>query len=247
VLLPSWPMPAKPPRAGVEGPRKIPVGTVLPISLEHELSSKDKGKDEAIEGRLMQDILVPGGDPIPAGSKIRGAITNIAPASQGEASITLRFISVQTRDNTTIPVAVGLRAMAPYLDVQRARTPNQESTGSPGGWAITLQIGSDVRFGDGGKVTNGHHRIVGQATKNNGVLGRLEDSPGSPCEGWPDATYGPQAVWVFSVDACGIYDMKGVRIARAGNKEPLGEITLAKDEGDIKVMKSSAMLLRVVK
>jgi len=41
--------------------------------------------------------------------------------------------------------------------------------------------------------------------------------------------------------------LKGVRIARAGNKEPLGEITLAKDEGDIKIMKSSALLLRVVK
>jgi len=246
VLLPSWTMPAKSPRAAIGEKLKIPVGTVLPVSLEHALSSKDQGKDEAIEGRIMQDVPLPNGDTIPAGSKVRGSITDIASASQGMASITFRFISIQTRD-TTIPIYVGLRAMAPYLDVQRAKTPYQESAGSPGGWATTLQIGGDVRFGDGGKVTNGRHRVVGKATRNDGVLARLEDFPGSPCEGWPDVTHGPQAVWVFSVSACGIFDMKGVRIARAGNKAPIGDITLTKDEGDIKIMESSALLLRVVK
>lgn len=246
ALVSGWATPGKSPWPAIGEKVKIPVGTVLPVSLEHELSSKEQGKDEVIEGRLMQDVPLPGGDVLPAGSKLHGAITNVASASQGLASVSFRFTSLETR-RTTLPILAGLRAFAPFLDAQRARTPYQESSGSPGGWGITLQIGGDVRFGDNGKVTNGHHRVVGKATKNSGVLGRLEDAPGSPCEAWPDATTGPQAVWVFSVDACGIYDLKGVRIARAGNKEPLGEITLTKDDGDLKIMKSSALLLRVVK
>jgi hypothetical protein len=225
---------------------KIPVGTVLPVTLEHALSSKDRGKDQAITARIMQEVLVPGADPIPAGATLRGAITDVAPAGQGQASVSFRFTSLESR-GVTIPVFVGLRAMAPYLDVQRAKTSYQESSGSPGSWGITLQIGGDIRYGDDAKVETAHHRVVGKATKDNGVLARLEDAPGSPCEGWADATGGPQAVWVFSVDACGVYDLKGIRIARAGNKEPLGEITLTKEEGDIKIMKSSALLLRVVK
>jgi hypothetical protein len=54
-------------------------------------------------------------------------------------------------------------------------------------------------------------------------------------------------VWVFSADACGLFDLKGMRIAYAGNTAPFGEITLTKDGGEIKIMKSSAMLLRVVR
>src|SRR5215469_11620971 len=246
AVLSGWNTRAHVPRVAVGENRRLPVGTVLPISLEHELSTKGQAKDEAIEGRLMQDVPLAGGNHLPAGSKLRGSITDISRAGQGQASITLRFTSLEAGD-AKIPIFVGLRAMAPFLDVQRAKTSYQESAGSPGSWGITVQVGGDIRYGDGGKVTNAHHRVVGKATKNGGVLGRLEDSPGSPCEGWPDGTSGSQAVWVFSVDACGVYDLKGVRIARAGNKEPLGEITLAKDDGDIKIMKSSALLLRVVK
>ncbi len=226
---------------------KIPVGTALPISLEHTLSTKGSAKDQAIEGRLMQDVQLPNGDVLPAGAKIRGAIVDSSPARKaGTASITFRFTSLEVgRDS--IPLTVGLRAMAPYSDVQHARTPYQDSSGSPAGWASTLQIGGDIRFGDGGKVTNGHHRVVGQATKDAGVLAILEDDPGSPCDGWPNAAPGPQAIWVFSADACGLYDLKDMRIAQAGNKAPLGEIKLVKKDGDINIMKSSTLLLRVVK
>jgi hypothetical protein len=96
-------------------------------------------------------------------------------------------------------------------------------------------------------VTNHHHRKIGKATTGGGVLVPLEDSPGSPCAGWPGATQGPQALWLFSAGACGLYDLKHIRLAHPGNKEPLGDITLVKDEGEIKIMKSSALLLRVVR
>ena len=224
---------------------KIPVGTVLPVSLEHNLSSRDSVKGEAIEGRIMQDVPLPGKEKISAGSKIFGTIVDVVSGDHG-ASIVFRFSSVESH-HTTTPVVLALRVMAPFEDVQAAQTPYQDSSpGSVNSWATTLQIGGDVRYGDGGKVTNSHNRKVGKATQNSGVLALLQDSPGSPCAGWPSATEGPQAVWVFSTDACGLFDLKNMRLAHAGNKDPLGQITLRKSEGEIKIMKSSAMLLRVV-
>ena len=227
---------------------KIPVGTVLPVSLEHPLSSKDLKKGEAIEGRVMQDVLLPNKEKIPANSKLLGSIAEVVSPENGPASITFRFTSLEIRHSTTVPVVVALRAMASFEATQAAQTPYQDSpSGSPATWETTLQIGGDVRYGDGGKVTNHHHRKIGKATTGGGVLVPLEDSPGSPCAGWPGATQGPQALWLFSADACGLYDLKHIRLAHAGNKEPLGDITLMKDQGEIKIMKSSALLLRVVR
>ena len=244
-LFAGWGVASGSSTPGVGDAMKVPVGTILPVSLEHNLSSKDSVKGEAIEGRIMQDVPLPGKEKISAGSKIFGTIVDVVSSDTG-ASITLHFSSVESHHDT-IPVVVALRVMAPFEDVQSAQTPYQDSgTGSVNTWATTLQIGGDVRYGDGGKVTNSHNRKVGKATENGGVLAVLQDAPGSPCAGWPSATQGPQAIWIFSTDACGLFDLKHMRIAHAGNKDPLGQITLAKSDGEIKIMKSSAMLLRVV-
>jgi hypothetical protein len=246
VLPPIWTKPLEFPLPAMGDTPKIPVGTVLPVSLEHALSSKDLVKGEAIEGRLMQDVPLPGKAKIPAGSKLHGSIVTAVSSESGPTSITLRFTSLESKHDS-FSIVVALRAMATFEAVQSAQMPYQEgASGSPAAWATTLQIGGDVRYGDGGKVTNRHNRKIGKATTNAGVLGSLEDDPGSSCAGWPDSTHGPQALWVFSAGACGLYDLKGTRIAHAGNKEPLGEITLARDGGEIKLMNSSGLLLRVV-
>ena len=232
--------------AGIGATPKIPIGTTLPISLEHALSSKDLAKGEPIEGRLMQELDLPDGERIPAGAKLHGMILAVVSAENG-ASITFRLDSLEYR-HVTIPIIVALRAMASFRAVQGAQAPYEQVTsGSPAEWATTMQIGGDRRYGSGGKVTNHRGRAVGKALADGGVLARLEDAPGSRCAGWPNSTNPVQAVWVFSADACGLYDLKGISVVRAGNTEPPGEITLGKEEGDIKIMKSSAMLLRVVK
>jgi len=232
--------------AGIGATPKIPVGTTVPISLEHELSSKALAKGQRIESRLMQEVDLLGGEKIPAGAKLHGMILAVDPAEKG-ASITFRFDSLESRHNT-IPIVVALRAMATLRAVQAAQAPYELATsGTPAEWATTLQIGGDRRYGSGGKVTNRRGRTVGKALADGGVLARLEDAPGSPCAGWPNSASPVQAVWVFSAAACGLYDLNDIQLAHAGNSEPLGEITLTKQEGEIKIMKSSALLLRVVK
>ena len=231
-------------------PGKIPLGTVIPISLEHALSSKDLIKGEPLEGRIMQDVTLPDREKIPGGSKIFGSVLRVTSSEDGMASITFRLDRIETK-HESYNVVTGLRTMAPFTDVQSAQLPRQAGSESASAqWATTVQIGGDFRYGAGGKVTNKHHRTIGKGTSDGGVLVQLQDPPGSPCAHWPDNTgegKRPQALWVFSGDACGLFDLKKMRIEHAGNQEPFGEITLAKEDGDIKIMKSSGMLLRVVK
>jgi hypothetical protein len=226
----------------------VPIGTILPVSLRHGLSSKDAHPGQLIEGRVMQDVPLPNGDKIPAGAKILGTVV-VSSASGGQGSggkLILRFDKLEFRDHT-IAVITDLRALAPFRDVQSAQFADSPSDyGSPTGWSTTVQIGGDIKYGVGGAVKNRQKQTVGKGVEG-GVLVHVRTRPGSPCEGPVDGDDRLQALWVFSADSCGIYDMPGVRIVNAGRTAPLGEITLAKDKGELKIGISSGMLLRIVR
>ena len=55
----------------------------------------------------------------------------------------------------------------------------------------------------------------------------------------------PQALWVFSSDACGLYDLPDLTLVNAGRSEPVGQITLRAAKGKLNVPSGSGMLLRV--
>jgi len=139
-----------------------------------------------------------------------------------------------------------LRAIASYLTVRSAQTPlTGVDAGSPAGWANTVQIGGDIRFGDGGPVRNRAKQKVGKGVLG-GVLVHVRANPASGCEGPVNGDDHPQALWVFSADACGIYGLKGVQISHKGNQPPIGEITLHFEKDDMKLASRTGMLLRVV-
>jgi hypothetical protein len=226
-----------------DAPSQIPVGTIIPVTWDRTVSAGDAQPGQPIEARVMQDVPLPRHQKIPAGSKVIGTIVSVVPPGNGSGGkLTFRFNQIQIHHHN-IPVSVSLRTMAPYLDVQAAQTPisgyDQFS-----GWATTVQIGGDTRFGDGGEVRNPQKQKVGKGVSG-GVLVRIAANPALGCEGPSSGNNQLQALWVFSSASCGVYDM-GVQIAHSGVTAPFGEVSITKNKDTLKIEGSTAMLLRVV-
>jgi hypothetical protein len=191
----------------------------------------------------MQDVPLPTGK-IPAGATVIGHVVKVMPAANGSgATIGLEFDTVKLRGRT-LPITTSLRALASMMEVQEAQVPpTGTDRGTPWAWMTTNQIGGDVVYGQGGPVTHGS-QVVGQAVPG-GVLARLTAKPGTSCWEAAEANDRPQALWIFSSDACGIYGFSDLEIAHAGRTAPLGQITLASSQGRIHISGGSGLLLCV--
>lgn len=224
----------------------IPFGTILPIRLDLSLSSLKNKRGQGITGRVMQEVPLPNGAKIPEGSKVVGHIVAVTSGKAGaRAEISLQFDRLIAWHRTT-PIATNLRAIAGFMEVVAAQTPQIGlGEGDVARWQTTRQIGGDVVYGVGGPVTTAENAegAVGSGV-DSGVLVRVSAKPGSKCRG---AIGGDdvQALWVFSSDACGSYGLAHIRVEHAGRTSPAGVIILASDETNLKISSGAGMLLRV--
>ena len=226
---------------------EIPAGTILPVRLNHGLSSKNAHPGQVVTGRIMQNVPLPNNEFIPEGAKVAGVIVSAEPAGNSTSGkVSFRFDTLEFHHHK-IAIVANLRALAGFMEVQYAQTPQfSPGFGTPYIWANTRQIGGDEVYGVGGPVTNQESETVGKGIFG-GVLVHVRARSDSKCRGALDPDDRLQAQWVFSSDACGVYGIQGVRIAHAGRTEPVGEITLAADRQDVLVRGASAMLLRIIR
>ena len=167
----------------------------------------------------------------------------VKPASNGgSAEISLRFDNLATRTQH-IPVITNLRALATMMDVSEAQVPESGPDHGTSEYSWTTdQIGGEIDYRGGGAIVHAAE-IVGHSVPN-GVLVRVSSEPGTKCRGEVYGNDRPQALWVFSSDACGLYD-PDVTLAHAGRTPPFGEITLQSNKGNVNIRAGSGMLLRV--
>jgi hypothetical protein len=225
----------------------IPPGTILPVRLNSAISSANSKPGQVITGRIMQDVPLSPGVRIRAGTKVIGHIVERIPAGAGaQARVSFQFDEL-VYSHKTISIATNLRAIAGFMQVAEAQIPPI----GPGEsdvyrWLTTVQVGGDVVYGEGGPVTAGEspYQIVGKKV-NDGVLGQARTRDGTKCRGAIDGNDSPQALWVFSSDACGTYGLEHISIAHAGRTDPIGVIVLTSNSGNLKIAGGAGMLLRV--
>jgi hypothetical protein len=222
----------------------VPPGTILPVRLNSTLSSAKNKPGQIVTARVMQNVPLPDGQKIRAGATVIGHIASVTHASNGTgATISLRFDTLKT-SREQIPIVTNLRALASFVEVEEAQIPLEgPDRGTPEDTYTTEQIGGDTVYRGGGPV-EGSSGPVGKPVYD-GVLDRANANPEGGCRGAVDSNDAPQALWVFSSDACGAYGQPGVQIVRAGRASPAGEITLESTSGEVKVDAGAGLLLRV--
>jgi hypothetical protein len=84
--------PAANTNANVPPPPKIvvvPPGTVVDVTLEQALSTKDAQRGEAFDATVSHDVQANGGVAIPAGSRVHGMIQSVTPGGRANAPASL--------------------------------------------------------------------------------------------------------------------------------------------------------------
>jgi hypothetical protein len=221
----------------------IPAGTVLAVRLP-SISSERVKKGDTIKAKIAQDVPLPGGAKIRAGTTVLGSVIATTAAGSGSgATLTLKFDALVQHGKST-PIRTNLRALASPLEVEFAQIP----TSGPGesdvyDWLTTVQVGGDVVYGKQGPVV-GDSGTVGKSLFD-GVLVRVLANAHGSCRGAIAGNDSPQALWVFSSDACGVYGFPRLEIRHAGRTTPLGEIVLESTKGPVQIRSGSGALLRV--
>ena len=231
--------------APVEKIPEIPLGTVIPVKLDDTFDLSVAHVQQHVEARVAQEVPLPGKQKISLRAQVLATVVAVNKSADGALSVSLKFDQVVEKDQTSA-IATSVRAIASYQAVRNAQMPlSGAEAGTPAGWGTTVQVGGDNRFGDGGKVRNRQKQAVGKGVRG-GVLVRLGPNEALGCEGSAPGDR-PQATWVFSADACGIYDIKNVKLVHNGRTDPVGVITLEFAKDDMKLDSGTSFLLRTVK
>lgn len=218
----------------------IPPGTIIPVSLDTGMNAAKLKPGQAIRATVMQDVP---GTPIRRRARVVGHVLAASAERDGSARLEIRFDAVQEHGKS-IPISASLRALASFMEVEEAQIPEDTSDRglTPETWT-TQQIGGEQVYRGGGPVTSGL-TDVGKPTPW-GVLVIPRMHPGLPCHGSVGGVDDPQAFWLFSSDACGVYGFDHIRIEHAGRSDPAGTIVLSSKDGKLNLKSGTGLLLRV--
>ncbi len=218
----------------------LPPGTILPVSLDTSLNAAKIHPGQTIRATVMQDIP---GTAIRRRAKVEGQVVKVNSAANGQINVEIRFDAVKSHGQT-MPIQTDLRALASFMDVEEAQVPEEMSSRgmNPENWT-TQQIGGDQVYRGGGPVASGL-MTVGEVTPW-GALDVPRAQPGQPCRATVAGNDQPQAMWLFSSDACGVYGFSNIRIQHTGRNDPRGTIVLSTSNGKLKLGRGTGLLRRV--
>lgn len=219
----------------------LPPGTLIPVSLSGRLNVQKLHPGQRIRADVMQDVP---GTSVRRRDHAVGEVVSLTPSRGGHSQLEIRFDAVESHGQR-IPIRTSLRALASFSEVQDAQVPEEgASRGMTPDVSTTTQIGGEQVYRGGGPVMAGD-TIVGKPSPW-GVLALPRTQPGTPCRGVLNNNSRPQAFWVFSTDACGVYGFSKIQIVHAGRTQPAGTIVLASDGGKLNLGSGTAFLLRVL-
>jgi hypothetical protein len=223
--------------------QQIPVGTAIPVMLRSDLNSTKDKVGEQIEGRVMQEIELPGGDKISKRARITGHVVSVTKKGPSGSTVVVKFENIED-DKRTIPLTVAVLALASMSAVAEAQSPiGSAPDRDPVTQWRTRQVGGDVVDRGRGKVVS-KGGIEGKWVEGTSILSKLTPNPRAGCPEGPGYDH-EQAVWIFSSAVCGVYGMSNTKIVKSGATPPLGTIELQSAD-NVNVRGGSGWLLMTV-
>ena len=226
--------------------QEIPAGTVIPAMLKATLDARKATVGQKLEARVMQDVPLSTQTRIRVGAKLIGHVVEVErPGATAGSRIIISFDRL-LMDRSEVTVVTSLRSLASMMEVFEAQMPTNaiDDYGTSEADWVTVQIGGDVVYRRGGIVMFDNH-VVGKSTIGGQVTAKLIASREGGCRGAVAGDEREQALWLFSPSACGAYGFEDLKIAHAGRRDPVGQITLESGK-NVLLRGGSGLLLRVI-
>ena len=218
----------------------LPAGIALPVMLNSGIDANKVASGATIKARLMQDVILPSGVRIRAGATVLGNIVEVNPPGTGSGSrVAVRFDRLAFH-KSTLHFSSHLRALASMNEVFEAWLPTNaidDYGTSTADWNTVQVGGNEVVYRGNGTVMSASG-VVGNASIGGDVQAPLQPVRSGGCHGGAN----PQALWVFSTTACGVYGYDDITIAHWGRTNPVGDIVLV-SKGKLRVQSGSGLLL----
>jgi hypothetical protein len=217
----------------------LPAGTALPVVVSSGLNAKNAKPGQKIEGKLAQAVKIPDGGHLNKGARVTGHVVS-ATRPGGGSRVVVQFDQLQD-EHVSLPLQVGLRAMASSQAVFQAGVPVDNTTDAESSeeW-VTQQVGGDYVFRGRGYMSSAVAKDG--IWDGAGVWGRLPVIEG--CAG-VENNNPMQSLWIFSAAACGVYGFEHTKLDSDGsNTPPYGQIAFSSPK-DIDIRGGSGWLLVV--
>jgi outer membrane lipoprotein SlyB len=144
------PPPPPPPPAPEFIDLTVPADAVLGLQIERTISSETAKVEDKVEARLTRDVRVTDRIAIPAGSTVRGSVTDVDRGGRmrGKARLAIRFHTVVLADGT-------LLSLKTDPVVREGQSPAGESAAKVGGAAVGGAILGAILGGGKGAAIGG--------------------------------------------------------------------------------------------
>jgi hypothetical protein len=202
---------------GVMAQKAAPLGTIIPVQLDKDINTGKVHAGQEIKATVTQGVP---GTQIRKGSKVLGQIVRTDFSQGGKAQVEFRFNALNL-NGKRVPLVADLRVLASPIEIEDA----QSGMYGP-------DAGVDVK-----------HEITRQI--GGGVMAQPRAQFSQLCRGVIGGNSQPQAMWLFSSDACGVYGYGNIKISHAGRTDPVGDILLTSESKKLVINSRSGMLLRV--
>lgn len=225
--------------------QQIPAGTLLPVMLDTTIDSDKSKPGEEVTAKLQQEVPLPDGGKIKRDSKVLGHVVAVSPASGGQpAKVSVQFEKVEI-GKQTVPISAGLRALASMQLVAQAKKPPSADSGyGTTSWDLNMSlIGGQISYNGKKIVKAPNGQVVGKVPQPGAVLAIPMANSERGCGG-PTGNSAEQAFWLFSTDACGIYDEKDMTFVNGIGGATPGQIVL-ESPNKLEVRGGSGWLLQV--
>lgn len=148
----------------------VPTGTKIPIIMDTAVDSDTSQEGDEFAARTSEDLSIDGSTVVPAGSIIKGRIAQLnAPKHMNRSgSVGLKFDSITTPDNRSIPIVANLVARGGVVHARRGLKDIAFDTGAV---ALPTIVGVAVGALAAGSGNNNNNNS-GSNNNNNSKIGR---------------------------------------------------------------------------